>query len=66
LGHSFNCNCGFEPKVSEKCTVQRGGFEKLCPAAWVTHFDRKFQYEKFKRKVNAIGADQIDAENAKS
>jgi len=45
--------------------IFRGDFEDLCPGTWVTHFDRKFQYEKFKAEVFSKGFDAVDIENAK-
>ena len=45
---------------ADRCTETRRGFEQLCPATWVTHFDRKFQYEKFKVKLETQGYQALD------
>jgi len=37
-----------------KCVELRKGFESSCPPTWVKHFDRKFQYEKFKKQMEAV------------
>ena len=34
----------------ERCAKLRRELESSCPPTWVTHFDRKFQYEKWKKK----------------
>ena len=48
-----------------KCTQTREGFLKLCPPTWVTHFDRKFQYEKFKVKLAKEGHQALDDDFAR-
>jgi hypothetical protein len=35
-------------------------FNELCPLTWVTHFDRKFQYEKFKANLAKSGIEEVD------
>ncbi len=52
-------------EVAEKCVPQRGKFEELCPPTWVTHFDRKFQYEKFKKLMYEEGVENVDKKNIK-
>ncbi len=44
----------------EACTEARRGFESLCPPTWVAHFDRKFQYEKFKDRLATQGYEALD------
>ena len=44
-----------------KCREQRKGFEELCPSTWVVHFDRKFQYEKFKAELEKDGLQKTDS-----
>lgn len=39
----------------DKCQESRKGFVELCPPTWVKHFDRKFEYNKFKAKVYSDG-----------
>ena len=38
-----------------RCLKLRKEFESRCPPTWVTHFDRKFHYEKFKKKMDEAG-----------
>ncbi len=45
---------------AEKCKIERRGFESHCPATWVSHFDRKFQYEKFKAEMAKEGIQKTD------
>lgn len=45
---------------ANKCKVTRESFQSLCPATWVDHFDRKFQYEKFKVKLKEEGFQAAD------
>ena len=49
----------------EMCTKPRKMFEELCPPTWVTHFDRKFQFEKFKSKLAESGYESQDSEFTK-
>ena len=44
----------------DKCKETRQGFIDVCPSTWVTHFDRKFQYEKFKKKLDKEGFQAAD------
>lgn len=48
-----------------KCVESRKPFEDHCPPMWVTHFDRKFQFEKFKKLEVEVGGDQMDKEDLK-
>lgn len=43
-----------------KCVDSRKLFNDLCPPTWVTHFDRKFQYEKFKANLAKAGVEEVD------
>ncbi|XP_052742128.1 cytochrome c oxidase assembly factor 6 homolog isoform X2 [Bicyclus anynana] len=45
-----------KPKV---CAELRRIFEKSCPAKWVTHFDRKRDYDLFKQKMQKEGFEPI-------
>ena len=50
-------------KVGEKveeCKLFREKYVDLCPASWVVHFDRKYEYEKFKTRVKTEGYEKID------
>lgn len=49
-----------------KCMETREQFQTLCPASWVTHFDRKFQYNKFKAELDSLGSEPLDEEFVKS
>ena len=42
------------------CVESRKLFTDLCPPTWVTHFDRKFQYEKFKANLEKSGIEEVD------
>jgi len=41
--------------VPEQCLALRQVYEAECPPTWVTHFDRKYQFEKFKVKLKTEG-----------
>ena len=43
-----------------KCPEKRRAYEDACPPTWVTHFDRKFHYLKFKEEMNKMGTEQAD------
>lgn len=43
----------------EDCKKFRQIFENDCPSQWVTHFNRKYNYLKFKEKMET-GYDPID------
>ena len=43
-----------------KCVEPRKLFTDICPPTWVTHFDRKFQYEKFKAQLAKSGLEETD------
>ncbi|CAG2101028.1 unnamed protein product [Medioppia subpectinata] len=44
----------------EKCLQIRKAFEDQCPPQWVTHFDRKREYLKYKDKIENEGFEPID------
>ena len=50
----------------EPCEAFRQVFLQKCPPSWVTHFDRKFHYEKFKAHLQKEGYQKIDSENIKT
>ena len=35
-------------------------FKLKCPPMWVNHFDRKYDYINFKKKLYSEGADSVD------
>ena len=43
-----------------ECVNPRKLFADLCPPTWVSHFDRKFQYEKFKANLAKGGYEELD------
>ncbi|XP_054154085.1 cytochrome c oxidase assembly factor 6 homolog [Oppia nitens] len=43
-----------------KCSQFRKLFETQCPPQWVTHFDRKRDYLKYKDKIENDGYEPID------
>ncbi|OQV13802.1 hypothetical protein BV898_12021 [Hypsibius exemplaris] len=45
------------------CDQLRTEYLNLCPGQWVKHFDRKFIYEQYKKKVEQDGFEPI-TENA--
>ena len=45
---------------TEMCKSFRKLFEDKCPGTWVTHFDRKFQYDKFKAEAMSMGYQKLD------
>ena len=50
---------------NSQCTNFRQLFEQHCPPTWVTHFDRKFQYDKFKAEVAKMGYQKLDEDFTK-
>lgn len=46
-------------RIPKECTEIRKIFEKSCPPKWVTHFDRKRDYELFKEKMQKEGFEPI-------
>ncbi|CAH1997905.1 unnamed protein product [Acanthoscelides obtectus] len=53
-------------KVNEKdsaCTEFRKLYEQSCSAQWVTHFDRRRNYLKFKEKIEKDGYEPLDEKN---
>ena len=49
-----------------QCLDSRKLFTDLCPGTWVTHFDRKFEYEKFKTKLAQTGLEEMDKKHSGS
>ena len=47
-------------KKVEECRPFREKYEDMCPASWVVHFDRKYEYEKFKARVKSEGYEKLD------
>ena len=45
-----------------KCENQRKGFEEFCPKTWVVHFDRRYDYLKFKENAAKHGYKKLDDE----
>ena len=43
-----------------QCEKYRKLFTEKCPQTWVVHFDRKFQYEKFKEQLTKEGYQRMD------
>ena len=41
-----------DEKTVNKCADLRKMFESDCPPSWVTHYDRKFEFENHKKKNN--------------
>ena len=44
----------------EACEDLREVFKLKCPPMWVNHFDRKYDYINFKKKLYSEGADSVD------
>lgn len=42
-----------EKEANDACVMFRDLFEKQCPSLWVTHFERKYKYLKFKEKMES-------------
>jgi len=49
----------------EQCKQVKAAYHAACPQSWVVHFDRKYNFEKFKTRMQAVGYQAIDAENEK-
>ena len=48
----------------EPCMELRKLYESDCPESWVKHFDRKFEYEKFKTSLYKDGISKADEKYA--
>ena len=44
----------------DACEDLREVFKLKCPPMWVNHFDRKYDYINFKKKLYSEGADSVD------
>lgn len=42
------------------CLETRKLYEKTCPGQWVKHFDRRYQFLKFKQKIETDGYEKFD------
>lgn len=49
-----------DEKCVNKCIDLRKEYVKDCPPTWVTHFDRKFHYENYKKKLQEDGFEEHD------
>jgi len=49
----------------DKCADFRKTYTQLCPPTWVNHFDRKFDYNKFKEEAAKAGYAKLDEEYSK-
>ena len=47
------------------CAQFKQMFTKSCPPSWVTHFTRKYDYEKFKDRLKKEGYQKVDSDNIK-
>ena len=52
-------------KEVEECKQFREKYVDMCPASWVVHFDRKYDYEKFKIRLKTEGYEKVDISYAK-
>ena len=43
-----------------KCMGPRNDYTEACPSTWVTHFDRKFHFEEYKKQLYKDGLDTHD------
>lgn len=57
--HYWECldkhNIGPDQASPPACDAVKKDFEKLCPAQWVKHFNRKREYNIFKEKLEKEG-----------
>jgi len=48
--------CSADPESNPaQCRKEREAYTADCPTTWVTHFDRKYKYEKFKVMLKKDG-----------
>lgn len=47
--------------INNPCKEFKKLYESECPPAWVTHFNRKYEFEKFKSKLANEGFDKLDS-----
>ena len=57
--HLDNANI-FSSGDREACEDLREVFKLKCPPMWVNHFDRKYDYINFKKKLYSEGAESVD------
>lgn len=55
----WSCLDAHEGNVNS-CTELRKVYENSCPSQWVKHFDRRYQFLKFKQKVETEGFEKFD------
>ena len=55
-----NANICFFSGDREACEDLREIFKLKCPPMWVNHFDRKYDYINFKKKLYSEGAESVD------
>ena len=60
----WNCMKSNGEEIS-KCADLRQGFEEFCPNTWVVHFDRRYDYLKFKENATKHGYKKLDDEFVK-
>ena len=56
----WNCLDKIGGDSTNACQKFRDKYEEMCPPTWVVHFDRKYQYEKFKSRLKTEGYEKID------
>lgn len=44
----------------ESCKELYSVYEQACPSQWVTHFNRRYKFLKFKQKIETEGFDEFD------
>ncbi|CAI5438524.1 unnamed protein product [Caenorhabditis angaria] len=49
-----------ETEANNLCKKERKGFDSDCPASWVTHFLRKYQFERYKKTLSEQGVNIVD------
>ncbi|CAI6346071.1 unnamed protein product [Macrosiphum euphorbiae] len=57
--HFWECLRSNNDKA-DKCTDLRLIYESSCPVQWVKHFDRKYNYLKFKEKMEKDGYEPLN------
>lgn len=60
IGQWAFLNSHFLSGDKEACEDLREVFKIKCPPMWVNHFDRKYDYINFKKKLYSEGADSVD------
>lgn len=58
----YECSRALGKDTDSKCQDLRKAFEDNCPAAWVSHFDKRQVYNAYKQKLVTAGVKELGEE----